>query len=70
MYWDLVRAGCGIGFGQLAVAQQDPTLDIIFDDLGIAPLPVWLACHENIFKSPRIKTVWAHIAEGFGPFVS
>ena len=63
-YWELVRAGCGIGFSQRAVGQADPLVKEL--DLGIAipPLPVWLAVHENLRQVPRIARVWELLAEG------
>ncbi|WP_137702432.1 LysR family transcriptional regulator [Marimonas lutisalis] len=70
VYWELVRAGCGIGFGQRAVAAHDP--QVVEIDLGfpIPPLPVWLAAHQGMRHTPRIKRVWDILAEGLGAVVS
>jgi DNA-binding transcriptional LysR family regulator len=70
VYWELVRAGCGIGFGQAMVARRDP--EVIEIDLGIPipPLPVWLAAHEGLRHTPRVRRVWDRLAEGLGRVVT
>ncbi len=70
VYWELVRAGCGIGFAQTDVGRADPTVAEI--DLGfpIPSLPVWLTAHEAMRQSPRIRRVWDLLAEGLRPLVA
>lgn len=63
-YWELVRTGCGIGFSQTGVASADPLVEELTFDLGIAPLPVWLAAHQAMRQTPRIRRVWDLLAEG------
>lgn len=63
-YWQLVRAGCGIGFSQTGVARADPDIEELEFDLGIPPLPVWLAAHQVMRQTPRIRRVWDLLAEG------
>jgi DNA-binding transcriptional LysR family regulator len=69
-YWELVRAGCGIGFAQADIGQSDP--DIVEIDMGIPlpTLPIWLAAHEAMRQTPRIRRVWNLLAEGLRPLVS
>jgi len=69
-YWNLVKAGCGIGFSQTNIAQADPDVEVI--DLGfpIPPLPVWLTAHEAMRQTPRVRRVWDLLAEGLKPLVS
>ena len=64
IYWQLVRAGCGIGFSQTLVGRADPLVQEL--DLGfeIPPLPVWLAAHQVMRQTPRITRVWELLAEG------
>ncbi len=69
-YWQLLRAGCGIGFSQLGAAQRDPEIEHLFPDLPIPPLPVWLTAHEAMRQTPRIKVVWDALAQGLKPLVS
>ncbi len=63
-YWQLVRAGCGIGFSQTGVARADPLVEEIRLGIGIAPLPVWLTAHRAMRRTPRIRRVWDLLAEG------
>lgn len=63
-YWELVRAGCGIGFSQSKVGRADPLVEEIDIGLDIPPLPVWLAAHPSMRQAPRIRRVWDLLAEG------
>ena len=65
--WELVRAGCGIGFGQIRAADGDALLEQLMPELPIDPLPVWLAAHETMRQSPRIRWVWDQLVEGLTP---
>jgi DNA-binding transcriptional LysR family regulator len=69
-YWELVRAGCGIGFGQLRVGRADPSLVEIDLGLPLPTLPVWLTAHEAMRQTPRIRRVWQVLAESLTPLVS
>lgn len=57
-YWELVRAGCGIGFTQAVIGNADPTVDRLLPDLPLPDLPVWLAAPEAMRHTPRIRRVW------------
>lgn len=57
-YWQLVRAGCGIGFCQTSVADADPDVEALKLDLSIPPLEVWLAAPQAMHQTPRIRRVW------------
>ena len=69
-YWELVRAGCGIGFSQTGVGRDDP--EIVELDFGVVipPLPVWLAVHQVLRQTPRIRRVWDMLAEGLKQVVA
>jgi DNA-binding transcriptional LysR family regulator len=69
-YWNLVRAGCGIGFAQRGLGLDDP--DMVEIDFGfpIPPLPIWLTAHEAMRHTPRIRRVWDMLAKGLSPLVS
>lgn len=69
-YWELVRAGCGIGFAQKNVGQSDPLVEELMEDVQIPPLPIWLTAHEAMRQTPRIRRVWDLLAEGLRPLVS
>lgn len=72
VYWALVQAGCGIGFGQCEMADNDPEIEEI--DLGLdlplPLLPVWLATHQALRHTPRIACVWDALVDGLKPHLS
>ncbi|EEE38891.1 transcriptional regulator, LysR family [Rhodobacteraceae bacterium KLH11] len=63
-YWELIRAGCGIGFSQLGIAQADPAVEVLEIDAEIPVLPIWLAAPQAMRQTPRIRRVWDLLAEG------
>ena len=69
-YWALLQAGCGIGFFQSALAELDPDIEAIDLGLAIPPIPVWLAAHQGLRQTPRIRRVWDMLETGLRPFVS
>lgn len=62
-YWELVRAGCGLGFGQTAHGLADPLLEQVMFDIHIPPLEVWLTAHERVRRVPRVARVWEVLAD-------
>jgi DNA-binding transcriptional LysR family regulator len=69
-YWELVRAGCGVGFGQLGLGRADPLVSEIAVDIPLPTLPIWLTAHEAMRQTPRIRRVWNYLADGLRPLVS
>lgn len=65
--WELVRAGCGIGFVQVAVAEADPTVERLLADLPLPALPMWLTAPEAMRRSPRIRRVWDLLEQHLAP---
>lgn len=63
-YWELVRAGCGIGFSHIAVAEADPLVEVLPLDVEMPVLPLWLAAPQAMRQTPRIRRVWDLLAEG------
>ncbi|HEX5101215.1 MAG TPA: LysR family transcriptional regulator [Polyangiaceae bacterium] len=61
-YWQLVRAGAGIGFGQVLIGARDPELVEIPLGLELPTYPVWLTAHEAIRHAPRVARVWELLA--------
>lgn len=57
-YWELVRAGCGLGFAQRKTALADPQIEELTLSIDIPPLEVWLTAHESLRNTPRIRRVW------------
>lgn len=56
--WELVRAGAGIGFGQVAIAARFPELVRVLPDLAIDPLPYWLCSHRELRHSAKVRRVY------------
>lgn len=70
VYWELVKAGCGLGFCQTKIARNSADLVEIPLDFPLPHLPVWLTAHEAVRQTPRVARVWDLLAEGLAPFVS
>jgi len=58
-----IRAGFGIGLCQVVIAQRDPTLVRVLDDISFA-LPLWIAMHEDMKTSTRYRVVFDMLVEG------
>ncbi|MDX2482350.1 MAG: LysR family transcriptional regulator [Pseudodonghicola sp.] len=62
-YWQLVRAGGGIGGMQVMIGDADLGLERVMPDLPLPRLPVWLAAPAALRQSPRLRLVWDRLAE-------
>lgn len=62
--WALVRAGCGVGGFQRAVADADPAVERIADFVRLPALPVWLVVPRALRQVPRIARVRDALAQG------
>lgn len=67
VYWELVRAGCGIGFAQALVGRADPMVRELPFAQMVPNLEIWLTAHEAMRQTPRIRRVWDMLAEGLRP---
>jgi len=65
-YWQLVRAGCGIGFTQANVGRADPLVEEIKLGVTLPRLEVWLAAHQMMRRTPRIRRIWDLLADRLG----
>jgi DNA-binding transcriptional LysR family regulator len=65
VYWNLVRAGLGIGGMQTLIADPDPGVTRIAQFIPLPPLPVWLAAPQALRHSPRIRRVFDHLSASF-----
>jgi DNA-binding transcriptional LysR family regulator len=68
--WELVRAGCGLGIGQVLLGERDPLVERVLPDLPLPVLPVWLTAHEAMRRTPRIRRVWEMLEKDLTPLVS
>jgi DNA-binding transcriptional LysR family regulator len=69
-YWQLVRAGSGIGFGQAVIGARDPELVELPLGLDLPRMPVWLTAHEAVRHAPRVARVWELLAQGLREVLS
>ncbi len=69
-YWQLVRAGNGIGFAQAHMGRRDPDMIQVDLPFPLPVLPVWLTAHQAMRHTPRIRRVWDLLAAGLRPLVS
>ncbi|MBL4667304.1 MAG: hypothetical protein JKY04_08000, partial [Sneathiella sp.] len=53
--WELVKAGAGIGFGALFIAQKSPDLVRLAREMVFPSLPMWLTSHQELKTNPRIR---------------
>ncbi len=58
-----IRAGCGIGLCQVALARRQADLQRLIPDFTV-PLPTWIAMHEDLKGSTRCHTVFQALADG------
>jgi DNA-binding transcriptional LysR family regulator len=65
-YWELVKAGAGIGFGSLWLGRQTPGVRRIVPELQIPALPMWLASHQELRTSLKIRRVMDFLREAIG----
>lgn len=65
VYWNLVRAGCGIGGMQCHIADADPLVTRVARFIELPPLPVWLTAAQALRQTPRIRRVFDHLAASF-----
>ncbi|SMQ86293.1 transcriptional regulator, LysR family [Devosia lucknowensis] len=68
--WELVKAGLGIGFGQLHLTRRTPGLVVVPVELGVPPMPVWLTTHRELFTSHRIRAIYDAVADGLDAYIS
>ena len=62
-YWELVRKGCGVGAMQTIIGDADAEVERLHFQPELPSLPVWLASHKALHKTPRVKRVWDHLAD-------
>ncbi len=70
VYWNLVRAGCGIGFAHRKMAQNEPLVEELNMGFPLPDLPIWLTAHKTMRQTPRIRRVWDLLAERLKPLVN
>jgi DNA-binding transcriptional LysR family regulator len=64
-----VRAGVGIGGAQENIARRTPELAPLFAEEFSISLEIWLAAHEDVLQTPRVRNMFDALAEGLISFV-
>jgi len=64
VYFELLRAGCGLGVAPLNIAAKDPSLERVLPGIKIPELPIWLTAHEALRSAARIRRVFDILADG------
>ncbi len=65
-----IRAGCGIGFIHHGIARRTTELIPVFPrEVGIT-LQMWLALHEDLRASRRLRLMMDHLAAGLADYVA
>ncbi|MEW6640053.1 MAG: LysR family transcriptional regulator [Pseudomonadota bacterium] len=65
-----IRAGFGIGFIQHGIARRDPDLAAVLAGHVGFSLDMWLALHEDLRASRRLRLVMDHLTEGLAAHVA
>jgi DNA-binding transcriptional LysR family regulator len=65
-----VRAGFGIGVCHVAVALRDPDLVRILPAQVAFKLEMWLAMHEDLKNSRRVRLLYSHLSSSLKMYVS
>jgi len=65
-----LRAGIGIGGCQTGFAARDPDLIPIQPDVLKFQFDVWLAMHEDLRATRRVRLLFDHLAEGLTGFLA
>lgn len=65
----LVRAGIGIGVCQVGVAARDDAMVPVLPEAVHFSLDMWLAMHEDLRHSKRVRLLFDHLATGLGNYV-
>lgn len=63
VYWKFICAGCGVGGMQTAIGDTEPRVQRLDFQPDLPPLPIWLAAHDAMHKTPRIKRVWEFLVD-------
>ncbi len=65
-----LRAGCGIGGCQVALARRHGSLLRVLPDEIHLELELWLAMHEDLRGSRRVRLLFDHLAEALARYAA
>lgn len=61
--WQMVLAGCGIGFGQFGMGDADSRVQRLTGDEPVASLPIWLTAHSELRTNAKVRRVFDWLAQ-------
>ncbi len=64
-----LRAGFGVGGCQVPIAARDPDLVRVLDDVFRYEMDVWVAMHEDLKTSRRMRLMFDWLVEGLTDYV-
>jgi DNA-binding transcriptional LysR family regulator len=64
-----LRAGYGVGGCQAPIARRDPDLVPVLEDAFRYELEVWVAMHEDLKSSRRMRLMFDWLVDGLGEYV-
>ena len=65
-----LRAGVGIGGCQKGIAWREPALIPVLAEQVFFSLEMWLALHEDLRASRRVKLLFDHLAKGLTSYIA
>jgi DNA-binding transcriptional LysR family regulator len=65
-----LRAGLGVGYCQIGVGRRDPDLIPVLPGLVLARIGVWLAMHEDLGASRRVRVLFDRLAKELIEYVA
>ena len=64
-----LRAGFGVGGCQAPIARRDPDLVPVLEDQFSADMEFWVAMHEDLKASRRMRLMFDWLVEGLSAYV-
>jgi DNA-binding transcriptional LysR family regulator len=64
-----LRSGFGVGAAQAPIAARDPELVPVLDDVFRFDMDVWVAMHEDLKLSRRMRLMFDWLVEGLSAYV-
>lgn len=68
--WEMVCAGFGIGFNQLAIGDKEKSVVRVSGPDPVGQLPMWLTAHPEVRQTPRIRKVYDHLGDALAEVLS
>lgn len=69
-YWELIKAGLGIGFAQRPLVLTTLGMVALLPDLAVPSLPVWLVTHRELYTSRKIRAIYDALALGLADYIA